>query len=51
MRWRDRISVTPNVCHGKPCIKGTRVLVSVVQADVAADEPFEAIMNGYHIAR
>jgi uncharacterized protein (DUF433 family) len=51
MKWRDRISVTPNVCHGKPCIKGTRVLVSVVLADIAAGEPFEAIMSGYHIER
>ncbi len=51
MRWQDRISVNPNVCHGKPCIKGTRVLVSVVLADVAVGEPFEAIMRGYHIAR
>ena len=51
MRWQDRISVSPNVCHGKPCIKGTRVLVSVVLADVAAGEPFETIMSGYHIAR
>ena len=38
MRWQDRISVNPNVCHGKPCIKGTRVLVSVVLADVAVGE-------------
>jgi uncharacterized protein (DUF433 family) len=51
MRWQDRISVDPNVCHGKPCIKGTRVLVSVVLADVAVGEPFEAIMRGYHIER
>lgn len=51
MNWQDRISVNPRVCHGKPCIKGTRVLVSVVLADVAAGESFDAIMNGYHIAR
>ncbi|MGO9601436.1 MAG: DUF433 domain-containing protein [Isosphaeraceae bacterium] len=51
MRWQDRISVNPNVCHGKPCIKGTRVLVSVVLADVAVGEPFEAIMSGYQIER
>ncbi|HEX7379493.1 MAG TPA: DUF433 domain-containing protein [Pirellulales bacterium] len=49
MNWRDRISVNPRVCHGKPCIKGTRVLVSVVLADVAAGESFDAIMSGYHI--
>jgi uncharacterized protein (DUF433 family) len=51
MKWRDRIGVNPNVCHGKPCIKGTRVLVSVVLADVASGEPFESIISGYHIER
>ena len=28
--WREGISVDPNVCHGKACIKGTRIMVSVV---------------------
>jgi uncharacterized protein (DUF433 family) len=51
MKWQDRISANPRVCHGKPCIKGTRVMVSVVLANVAAGEPFESIMAGYHIAR
>ncbi len=51
MRWQDRVSVNPNVCHGKPCIRGTRVMVSVVLADVAASEPVESIMSGYHIER
>lgn len=23
----DRISINPNICHGKPCIKGTRIMV------------------------
>lgn len=23
----ERISINPNVCHGKPCIKGTRIMV------------------------
>src|SRR5687767_7029145 len=49
MRWQDRIGASPEVCHGKPCIKGTRVLVSVVLADVAAGESFDDIMRGYHI--
>lgn len=26
----ERISVNPKVCHGKPCIKGTRIMVSQV---------------------
>jgi uncharacterized protein (DUF433 family) len=51
MKWQERIGVNPRVCHGKPCIKGTRVMVSVVLANVAVGEPFEAIMSGYHIER
>ena len=51
MNWQDRISVNPTVCHGKPCIKGTRVMVSVVLADVAAGEAFADIIRGYHIER
>jgi uncharacterized protein (DUF433 family) len=51
MNWRDRISIKQEVCHGKPCIKGTRVMVGVVIANVAAGESFDSIMDGYHIAR
>jgi uncharacterized protein (DUF433 family) len=49
MDWRLRISTDPQVCHGKPCIKGTRVLVSVVLDNLAAGEPVEDILRGYHI--
>ena len=27
--WRERISVNPPVCHGRACVRGIRVLVSV----------------------
>ena len=27
MRWQDRISVSPGVRSGKPCVKGTRITV------------------------
>ncbi|MBI4381193.1 MAG: DUF433 domain-containing protein [candidate division NC10 bacterium] len=27
MTWQDRITVTPGVRSGKPCIKGTRITV------------------------
>jgi uncharacterized protein (DUF433 family) len=47
MGWRERISVDPEICHGKACITGTRVMVSVVLDNLAAGEPFEAIMRGY----
>lgn len=27
IRWQDRITITPGVRSGKPCIKGTRITV------------------------
>ena len=51
MNWQDRISVDPNICHGKACIRGTRVMVSVVLDNLAAGEPSEEIMRGYHLQR
>ena len=35
MDWRERISVDPQVCHGRPCIAGTRILVSVILDSLA----------------
>ena len=45
--WRERISVNPAVCHGKPCIRGTRIMVSVVLDYLTADEPVEEILRQY----
>ena len=47
MNWRDRILVDPNVCHGKACIKGTRVMVSVVLDNLAAEETEASILASY----
>lgn len=49
MKWQDRISIKPDVCHGKPCIKGTRVMVSVILANMAEGESNESIMTNYHV--
>jgi len=49
MDWRERISVDPSVCHGKPCSKGTRVMVSVVIDNLAAGESHESIGQGDNI--
>ena len=35
MSWQDRISSKPDVCHGKVCITGTRVMVTVVLDNLA----------------
>ena len=46
MNWRDRITIDPQVCHGKPCIAGTRVLVTVVLDNLAAGISADQILNG-----
>ena len=51
MNWQDRITVNPAVCHGKACIRGTRVMVSVVLDNLAAGESADEIMRGYHLER
>jgi uncharacterized protein (DUF433 family) len=43
----NRISVDPNICFGKPCIKGTRIWVSLVLDFIAAGDSFEAILESY----
>lgn len=47
MNWRDRISVDPQVCHGKVCVKGTRIMVSVILDNLAAGEPADSILRSY----
>ena len=47
MRWQDRISVDPNVCHGKACIKGTRIMVSVVLDNLASGAGNDEILRSY----
>jgi uncharacterized protein (DUF433 family) len=47
MEWRNRISVNPLVCHGKACIKGTRVMVSIILDNLAADVSAAEILQSY----
>jgi len=37
----------PQVCHGKACIKGTRIMVSVILDNLAAGETVDAIIMSY----
>jgi uncharacterized protein (DUF433 family) len=45
--WRERITVNPAVCHGRACIRGTRVMVSVVVDNIAAGVPRDEILRSY----
>ena len=47
MNWQDYITVEPTVCHGNACIKGTRVMVSVVMDNLAAGLTVDEIVRSY----
>ena len=47
MDWRTRISVDPAICHGKACIKGTRIMVSVVLDNLASGQTPDEIVSLY----
>jgi uncharacterized protein (DUF433 family) len=47
MIWHDYITVEPTVCHGKACIKGTRIMVSVILDNLAAGLNSDEIIESY----
>lgn len=47
MKFR-RITINPNVCTGKPCIRGLRFPVSRLLGLLASGETKEAILKNYH---
>lgn len=47
LEWQKRISINPLVCHGKACIRGTRVMVSVILDNPAAGVPHEELLQSY----
>jgi len=47
MNWREHISVDPLISHGKACIAGTRIPVSVVLDNLAAGLSHEELLRSY----
>ncbi len=47
MNWQKHITVDPTVCHGQACIKGTRVMVSVVLDNLAVGLSPDEIIKSY----
>ena len=43
----SRISIDPKVCFGKPCIKGSRIWVSLILDFLASGESEAAILESY----
>ena len=47
MRWQEFITVDPAICHGRACIKGRRIMVSVVLDNLAAGLTPDEIVRAY----
>ena len=45
--WTDRITVDPAICHGKPCVKGTRIMVAVILDNLAEGMTPDEIVTEY----
>ena len=43
----DRISIDPRICHGKPCIRGTRIFVSIILDNLAAGVAEAELLAAY----
>ncbi|MDM9582224.1 DUF433 domain-containing protein [Nostoc sp. GT001] len=43
----SRISIDPNICFGKPCIRGHRIWVSLILDLLAGGESIESILEAY----
>lgn len=43
----DRISINPGICHGQPCVKGTRIMVWLVVQYLAHGDSVEDLLAAY----
>lgn len=43
----QRISIDPNICFGKPCIRGHRIWVSLILDFLASGWSFEQVLENY----
>jgi len=43
----ERIQIDSKVCHGKPIIRGTRVLVSTILGALGAGDSIETVLEDY----
>ena len=41
------ISINPKICHGQPCVKGTRIMVWLVVQYLANGDSVEDILAAY----
>lgn len=47
MYYQERITINPNICHGKPCIRGLRYPVEHILELLAGGMNIEEILADY----
>ena len=47
MNLLSRITIDPNICHGKPCIRNMRWPVEVILDMLSAEMSFEEILHDH----
>jgi uncharacterized protein (DUF433 family) len=45
--WHDYITIDPDLHHGEPCIKGTRVPVATIVGSIADGMSIEEVLDAY----
>jgi uncharacterized protein (DUF433 family) len=43
----NRISIDPKVCHGQPCVKGTRIMVWLILQYLAHGDGIDDVLEAY----
>ena len=49
VKFCDRIEINPAVCHGKPVVRGTRIMVSQVLGALSGGDSIEDDLMDYPI--
>lgn len=47
IRWQERIVMDPDLHHGDPCIKGTRIPVTMIVGSLADGMTYGQIQQAY----
>lgn len=45
----SKIEINPSICHGKPIVKGTRVMVSTILSALASGDSIEDVLEDYPV--
>ncbi len=47
INWQNYISIDPEIHHGEPCIKGTRIPVSIIIGSIADGMSIDEVLKEY----